>query len=118
MNYWKVIEIVSSGLNIKLTVIDLLVVKCKKRNSKIILGDIIQCILEWSRYYMEPEKLEDLFNTEHLDVVQAMLVGLKAVEEKRSEERDREHSKLMASRPPTIERCSFSVEILGWRQWW
>ena len=73
---------------------------------------------EGSRYYMEPEKLEDLFNTEHLDVVQAMLVGLRAVEEKRLEERlecDREHSKLMASRPSTIERGSFSGEILGCR---
>ena len=34
---------------------------------------------EGSRYYMEPEKLEDLFNAEHLDVVRAMLVGLRAV---------------------------------------
>ena len=68
---------------------------------------------------MEPEKLKDLFNTEHLDVVQAMLVGLRAVEEKLLEERlerDREHSKLMASRPSTIERSSFSGEILGCRQ--
>ena len=70
--------------------------------------------------YMEPEKLEeDLFNTEHLDVVQPMLVGLRAVEENRPEERlerDREHSKLMASRPSTIERCSCSGGILGCRQ--
>ena len=52
---------------------------------------------------MEPEKLEDLFSTEHLDVVQATLVELKAVEEKRLKdrlERDRKHSKLIASRPP------------------
>ena len=53
---------------------------------------------EGSRYYMEPEKLEALFNTEHLDVVQAMLVGL------------------MASRLSTIERGSFAEEILGCRQ--
>ena len=48
-----------------------------------------------------------------------MLVGLRAVKEKRFEERlerDREHSKLMASRPSTFERCSFSGEILGCRQ--
>ena len=48
-----------------------------------------------------------------------MLVGLRAVEEMRLEERferDREYSKLMASRPSTIERCSFSGEILGYRQ--
>ena len=48
-----------------------------------------------------------------------MLVGLRAIEEKRLDERlerDREHSKLMASRPSTIERCSFSGEILGCRQ--
>ena len=67
---------------------------------------------------MEPEKLEDLFSTEHLDVVQATLVELKAVEKKRLKERlerDREHFKLMASRPPLIERCPFSGEILGCR---
>ena len=67
---------------------------------------------------MEPEKSEDLFSTEHLDVVQAKLVELKAVEEKRLKEpleRDREHSKLMASRPPLIERYPFSGEILGCR---
>ena len=65
---------------------------------------------------MKPEKLEDLFSTEHLDVVQAPLVELKAVEEKCLKDRlecDREHSKLMASRPPLIERCPFSEEILG-----
>ena len=74
---------------------------------------------EGSRYYMEPQKLEDLFNTEHLDVVQTVLVGLRAGEEKRLEERlerDHEHSKLMTSRPSTIEWCSFSGEILGCRQ--
>ena len=65
---------------------------------------------------MEQEKLKDLFNTEHLEVVQAALVKLKAVEEKRLKERlqrdsDREHSKLMASRPPLIERCPFPGEM-------
>ena len=42
---------------------------------------------EGSRYYMEPEKLEDLFNIGHLGVVRAMLVGLRAIEEKRLEKR-------------------------------
>ena len=73
------------------------------------------CSEKKSKYYMEPEMLEDLFNTEHLDVVQE----LKSVEEKRLKERserDRKHSKLMASRPPLIERCPFSGEILGCRQ--
>ena len=60
---------------------------------------------EGSMYYMEPEKLEDLFNAGHLDVVRTVLVVLRADEEKRLEERlerDREHSKLMASRPLSI----------------
>ena len=33
-----------------------------------------------SKYYTGPERLEDLFSTEHFDVVQATLVELKAVE--------------------------------------
>ena len=67
----------------------------------------------------DPENLEDLLSTEHHDVVQATLVELKAFEEKRLKERlgrDREHSELMASRPPLIERCPFSGEILGCRK--
>ena len=69
---------------------------------------------EGSRYYMEPEKLEDVFNTEHLDVVQTVLVVLRADEEKRLEERlgrDREHSKLMTSRPLSI--VHFQRKFLG-----
>ena len=61
---------------------------------------------EGSRYCMEPDRLEDLSNTEHLDVVQTMLVCLIADVEKRLEERlerDRDHSKLMTSRSSTIE---------------
>ena len=61
---------------------------------------------EGSRYFIEPEKLEDLFNTELLDVVLTMLIGLRAGEEERLEERlerGREHSKLVASTPSTIE---------------
>ena len=42
----RCIEIVSSGLSVKLVVVYLLVVKCEKRNSKIILEGIIQCILK------------------------------------------------------------------------
>ena len=68
---------------------------------------------------MEPEMLEDLFNTEHLGVVQTVLLKLKVVEEnclKESLERDRGHSKLMASRQSPIDRCPFSGVILECRQ--
>ena len=55
---------------------------------------------------MEPGKLEDLFNPEHLDVIQATLVELKAVEEEHLKE-CLEHDLLI--------RCLLSGDILGCR---
>ena len=51
VHYWKVHR--DSGLSVKLIVVDMLVVKYEKRNSKIIITDIIQCKegvgIIWSR---------------------------------------------------------------------
>ena len=53
-------------------------------------------------YYMKPEKLEDLLNTDHYDVI---LVTLKEFAEKR-----RETNREIVSRQfdPLFERCPFS----------
>ena len=58
---------------------------------------------------MKPEKLEDLLNTEHYDVI---LVTLKELAEKRRET-DRE----IVSRQfaPLFERCPLSGDIIGCR---
>ena len=58
-------------------------------------------------YYMKPEKLEDLLNTEHYDVI---LVALEELPECRETNRE------MAVRGPVcplIERCPFSGDITG-----
>ena len=62
---------------------------------------------------MKPERLEDLLNTEHYDVI---LVTLEELAEKRGET-----NREMASRGPVgslIERCPFSGDIKGCRQSW
>ena len=64
-----------------------------------------------SEYYMTPEKLEDLFTTEHYDVI---LVALNELAEKRRET-NREVLKSMDSIPRLFERCSFSGDIVGCR---
>ena len=64
---------------------------------------------------MKLEKKEDLFNTEHLDVVQATLIELEADEERRLKGRlkvDREILKSMDSRPRLFERCTFQEILL------
>ena len=62
-------------------------------------------------YYMKTEKLKDLLNTEHYDVI---LVALKELAEKRRET-DHKIFKSMDSRPRIFERCPFSVVIIGCR---
>ena len=59
---------------------------------------------------MMPEKLEDLLNTEHYDVILATLAELA--------EKRRETNREMASRKVghLIERCTFSGDIKGCRQ--
>ena len=75
----------------------------------------VECKIDRGRFACSKVREEEF---KDLDAVQVMLVGLRAVEERHLEERlkrDRENVKLMASRPSTIERCSFSGEILGCR---
>ena len=64
-----------------------------------------------NEYYMKPEKLEDLLNIEHYNVI---LVTLEELVEKRRE-MNREILKSMYSRPRLFERCSFSGDIIGCR---
>ena len=68
-----------------------------------ILNDRYMCKNISGRFSCGKVREEDLFNTEHPDVVQATLVELKALEEKRLNVHDRVPnvpSKLMASRRP------------------
>ena len=60
-------------------------------------------------YYMKPEKLEDLHNTEHYDVI---VVTLKNLAEKHGET-----NREIVSRQfdPLFERCPFSEDIIGCR---
>ena len=59
---------------------------------------------------MNPEKLEGLFGTEHIDAVQAALIELKAVDKKRLKER-------MERVRPLIKRGSLIGHIVGFREW-
>ena len=56
-----------------------------------------------NEYYMKPEKLENLLNTEHYDII---LVALKVLAEKRNET-NRELLKSTDSRPRLFERCQY-----------
>ena len=55
---------------------------------------------------MNPEKLQDLFSTEHTDDVQSALIELKAVDKKHLKER-------MGRARPLIKRCPLTGDIYG-----
>ena len=85
---------------------------CSERREEMFKDDIKwHNIYSKNEYYMMQEKLEDLTNTEHYDVI---LVALKELAEKRRKI-NREILKSTDCRTRLFERCQISGDIIGCR---